>query len=202
MTKDDLHAFLRSRRSIRRFKSDPVPQACLQRILETAIYAPSAHNLQPWRFAVITAAAAKSRLAEAITSKFRRDMLADAIPEKDIQARVERTVRRTNQAPVVVILCRDTTCINPQPDPRLEQEEALMGTQSVALAGLQMLLAAHAEGLGGTWICWPLFAPEETRHALGLPSVWEPQGLLFLGYPLEQPDAPARIQKEATTLWI
>ena len=38
-----------------------------------------------------------------------------------------------------------------------------MGTQSVALAGLQLLLAAHAEGLGGTWICWPLFAPDETR---------------------------------------
>jgi coenzyme F420-0:L-glutamate ligase/coenzyme F420-1:gamma-L-glutamate ligase len=77
-----------------------------------------------------------------------------------------------------------------------------MGTQSVALAGLQLLLAAHAEGLGGTWICWPLFAPEETRQVLGLPSIWEPQGLLFLGYPLEQPDAPVRIPKEEISLWI
>jgi F420 biosynthesis protein FbiB-like protein len=202
MTKDELHDFLRSRRSIRRFKPEPVPQDCLQRILETAIYAPSAHNLQPWRFAVITNAAAKAHLAEAITAKFRQDMLVDAVPEADIQARVERTIRRTNQAPVVVILCRDTTCVNPQPDSQLQEEEVLMGTQSVALAGLQLLLAAHAEGLGGTWICWPLFAPEETRQVLGLPSIWEPQGLLFLGYPLEQPDAPARIPKEEISLWI
>jgi coenzyme F420-0:L-glutamate ligase / coenzyme F420-1:gamma-L-glutamate ligase len=202
MTKEDLHTFLRSRRSIRRFKPDPVPQDCLQRILETASYAPSAHNLQPWRFAVVTTPAAKARLAEAITARFRRDMLADAIPEADIQARVERTVRRTHQAPVIVVLCRDITCVNPQPDPRLDQEEALMGTQSVALAGLQLLLAAHAEGLGGTWICWPLFAPEETRHALALPTAWEPQGLLFLGYPTEKPDAPARIKQADIALWI
>jgi F420 biosynthesis protein FbiB-like protein len=202
MIKDELHAFLRSRRSIRRFKPEPVPHDCLERILETAIYAPSAHNLQPWRFAVITTAAAKARLAKAITVKFRMDMLADAVPEADIQARVERTVRRTNEAPVVVILCRDTTCVNPQPDSHLQQEEILMGTQSVAQAGLQLLLAAHAEGLGGTWICWPLFAPEETRNALELPSVWEPQGMFFLGYPFEQPDAPARIQKENITLWF
>jgi F420 biosynthesis protein FbiB-like protein len=202
MIKDELHAFLRSRRSIRRFKPEPVPHGCLEQILETAIYAPSAHNLQPWRFAVITSAAAKARLAKAITVKFRMDMLADNVPEADIQARVERTVRRTNEAPVVVILCRDTTCVNPQPDSHLQQEEILMGTQSVAQAGLQLLLAAHAEGLGGTWICWPLFAPEETRNALGLPSVWAPQGMFFLGYPFEQPDAPARIQKEDITLWF
>ena len=89
MTKDDLHAFLRSRRSIRRFKPDPVPHDCIQRILETAIYAPSAHNLQPWRFAVITGSAAKSRLAEAITARFRQDMIVDGVPEADIQARVD-----------------------------------------------------------------------------------------------------------------
>jgi nitroreductase len=84
----------------------------------------------------------------------------------------------------------------------LEQEEALMGTQSVALAGLQILLGAHAEGLGGTWICWPLFAPAETRIALGLSTEWEPQGMLFLGYPFEQPETPIRPPLEEITLWL
>jgi len=94
MTKDDLHAFLRSRRSIRHFKPDPVPHDSIQRILETALYAPSAHNLQPWRFAVIISRAAKSRLAETVTCRFRQDMTAEGVPEADIQTRVERTIRR------------------------------------------------------------------------------------------------------------
>ncbi|MEW5941732.1 MAG: nitroreductase family protein, partial [Chloroflexota bacterium] len=50
---NELHAFLRTRRSIRRFKPDPVPGEVVSRILATATYAPSAHNLQPWRFIVI-----------------------------------------------------------------------------------------------------------------------------------------------------
>lgn len=199
---NELHAFLRSRRSIRSFKPDRLPHDCIQRILETAIYAPSAHNLQPWRFAVITSAAMKARLAEAITARFRQDMKAEGVPEDDIQARVERSVRRAVQAPVIIVLCRDVTQFKPQPDKLQEQKEALMGTQSVALAGLQLLLAAHAEGLGGTWICWSLFAPEETNRALELPSVWEPQGMLFIGYPFEQPEVPDRMRLEEIALWF
>ena len=83
-----------------------------------------------------------------------------------------------------------------------QQKEALMGTQSVALAGLQLLLAAHAEGLGGTWICWPLFTPDETRRALGLAQEWEPQGMLFLGYPDETPEKPERISLQEVTRFI
>ena len=62
-----------------------------------------------------------------------------------------------------------------------------MGIQSTALAGLQLMLAAHAEGLGSNWICWPLYAQEATRAALELPKTWEPQALYFLGYPNETP---------------
>jgi len=189
---DKLHAFLRSRRSIRRFKPDPVPEAVLRRILETATYAPSAHNKQPWRFVVLTSAETQSKLAKAITDKFRRDMAADNAAEADIQARSERTLRRADEAPVIVVLCRDVSQVNEQPDATRQQAEATMGVQSVALAGLQLLLAAHAEGLGGTWICWPLFAPDETRRALDLPSEWEPQGMVFLGYPDETPAIPEK----------
>ena len=61
-----------------------------------------------------------------------------------------------------------------------------MGTQSVALAGLQLLLAAHAAGLGANWICWPLYAQEDTRKALDLPETWEPQAMIFLGWTDEE----------------
>ena len=188
----DFHDFLRTRRSIRRFKPDPVPAAVIELVLETATYAPSAHNKQPWRFVVITTPEIKTRLAEAITARFRADMSTDGTPAAEVQARVERTIRRTNEAPLVIVVCRDVTQVKPQLDATRQQAEAAMGMQSVAMVGLQLLLAAHAEGLGGTWICWPLFAPEETRAALDLPSEWKPQGMVFIGQPAEQPEVPER----------
>ncbi len=190
--KNEFHAFLRSRRSIRSFKSDAVPDEVLQRILETTICAPSAHNMQPWRFVVLTNASAKSHLADAIVKKFRQDMIFDGVLEPEIDARVGQTIRRAKEAPIIIVLCREKKLVKPQPDDVRQQAEALMGAQSVAQAGLQLLLATHAEGLGGTWICWPLFAPEETQLALGLPSDWEPQGMIFLGYPDEKPEISAR----------
>ncbi len=197
----DLHDFLRTRRSIRRFKPDPVPAAVIERILETATYTPSAHNKQPWRFAVVTDLSAKTRLAEAIRARFRADMTADGAPEDDIADRIARTIRRTREAPLIIVLCRDVTQVRPQPDILRQQAEAIMGVQSVAIAGLQLLLAAHAEGLGATWICWPLFAPQETRAALDLPSDWEPQGMVFLGYSAEEPPIPARKPLSEITLF-
>jgi coenzyme F420-0:L-glutamate ligase / coenzyme F420-1:gamma-L-glutamate ligase len=188
----ELHTFLRTRRTIRRFKPDAVPENVLQKILETATYAPSAHDQQPWRFAVVTGDSAKMHLAETITGRFLQDMLADGKPESDIQGRIERTIRRTNESPVIVVLCRDKNAVDSQPDEAARQAEIKMGEQSVALAGLQLLLAVHAEGLGGNWICWPLFTPEETRRALELPAEWEPQGMVFIGYPAETPEAPLR----------
>jgi coenzyme F420-0:L-glutamate ligase/coenzyme F420-1:gamma-L-glutamate ligase len=199
---DDLHTFLRSRRSVHRFKPDLVPIGIIQRILESAICAPSAHNLQPWRFAVLTGNEVKSHLANTIASKFRQDMISDGIPEADIQARIKQTVHRIEEAPVIVVLCWDKTKAKPQPDLVRQQAETLMGAQSVALAGLQLLLAAHAEGLGSNWICWPLFAPEETIRALGLPSDWAPQGMIFLGYPAETPEMPARMSLQEVTKYL
>jgi coenzyme F420-0:L-glutamate ligase / coenzyme F420-1:gamma-L-glutamate ligase len=191
--KNDFHAFLRSRRSIRSFNTDPVPNEILQRILETTICAPSAHNLQPWRLVVVTNPRSKLYLAEAVAGKFRKDIITDGTPEQGIEAGVRKTIRRALDAPIIIVLCRDKTNVKPQPDAVREQAEGHMGVQSVAMAGLQLLLAAHAEGLGSTWICWPLFAPEETRHALELPSNWEPEGMIFLGYSDEIPEMPMRI---------
>ena len=179
---DDLHIFLRTRRSIRRFKTDPVPDSVIQRILTTAAFAPSAHDQQPWRFCVVTDLSAKTRLGGALTSQMRADMQAKSAHESDIEKRVSLSLRRMDEAPVVIVLCHDTIAVR-----TYAPEEAIMGIQSTALAGLQLLLAAHAEGLGGNWICWPLYAQKATRSALELPETWEPQAMYFLGYPAEDP---------------
>jgi len=181
----ELHAFLRSRRSVRRFKPEPVPEPVLRRVLETATHAPSAHNDQPWRFALLTGAAPKSALAGAMGSDFRRDLERDGLTTDEIATRLERSRRRIEEAPVVVILCMDMAGMDHYPDEARRQAEHDMALQSTALAGLQLLLAAHAEGLGGVWTCGPLFVPETTRSTLDLPAGWEPQAMLLLGYPAE-----------------
>jgi coenzyme F420-0:L-glutamate ligase / coenzyme F420-1:gamma-L-glutamate ligase len=177
-----LHDLLRSRRSVRRFKPDPIPDSVIERILFTATYAPSAHNLQPWRFVVIKNPDVKPRLAKALTDKMRLDMQAEGAAESDVEKRIANSIRRIDEAPVIFMLCRDVT------DVRVDTpEERIMNIQSTALAGLQLLLAAHAEGLGGNWICWPLFATVETQSVLELPENWEPQAMIIVGYSNEQP---------------
>ena len=196
-TKEDLHTFLRTRRSIRRFKPDPVPNSVIESILTTAAFAPSAHDSQPWRFAVVTDTFVKTRLGEAITSKMRSDMQAEGTDKSDIEKRAALSLRRMDKAPLVIILCRDINAVRKD-----TPEERIMGIQSTALAGLQLLLAAHAEGLGGNWICWPLYAQDATRTALDLPETWEPQALYFLGYPMETPEPKTVKSIKEITKWI
>ena len=177
MTNTDLHRFLRTRRSIRRFIQRPVPASVIERILETTTYAPSAHSLQPWRFVVVADLSAKNRLSKALTNKMRLDMTNAGAPQNEIDSRTERSLLRIDEAPVIILLCRDVTAVRGN-----EPEEVIMAIQSVATAGLQLMLAAHAEGLGSNWICWPLYAQEAARWALELPESWEPQAMFFLGY--------------------
>ncbi len=126
----------------------------------------------------------------------RADMLAEGAPESEIEARVARSLRRMDEAPVVILLCRDTTAVRTD-----APEETIMSIQSVAAAGLQLLLAAHAEGLGGNWICWPLYAQEETRAALELPETWEPQAMFFIGYSAEIPETRERKPLNEIVTW-
>ncbi len=186
-TTNEYHHFLRTRRSIRRFKPDPVPASVMDRILTTATFAPSAHNLQPWRFVNVERSEAKERLGKALTEKMRGDMEAENADPAQITKRVDTSLRRIAEAPVIILLCRDETVIRKE-----EAEEHHMSIQSTALAGLQLILAAHAEGLGANWICWPLYAQAETQAALDLPKSWMPEAMIFLGYPDEFPNETFR----------
>ena len=154
-----------------------MPASVIERILETTTYAPSAHSLQPWRFVVVADLSAKNRLSKALTNKMRLDMTNAGAPQNEIDSRAERSLRRIDEAPVIILLCRDVSAVRGN-----EPEEVTMAIQSVAAAGLQLMLAAHAEGLGSNWICWPLYAQEAARWALELPESWEPQAMFFLGY--------------------
>lgn len=180
---EDLHAWLRSRRSVRRFRPEPVDPRVLTRMLETAGHAPSAHNRQPWRFAVLDGMSPKLRLSQVMSVRYRLDLAADGLAEVEIEKLVARSRERLLQAPVVVVLCMDESEMDHYPDEKRQLAEHLMAVQSTALAGLQLQLAAHAEGLGAVWVCAPLFAPAAVSQELGLPETWQPQAMIFVGYP-------------------
>jgi coenzyme F420-0:L-glutamate ligase/coenzyme F420-1:gamma-L-glutamate ligase len=184
----DLHNFLRTRRSIRRFKAEPIPDSVIQNILVTATFAPSAHNRQPWRFVVVTDISVKQALADALAMDFERDLQRDGLAAQKIQAQLKRSKERLVSAPVAVLLCLDVSEMDIYPDEKRQRAERIMAVQSVAAAGLQLLLAAHAEGLGGVWACWPLFAQETICRTMRLPEAWEPQGMFFIGYPESIPE--------------
>ena len=192
MTATDLHTFLRTRRSIRRFKTNPVPDSMIEEILQTATFAPSAHNRQPWRFAVVKDLPAKTHLANAMVEKYQHELENDKHTPDEISKLITRSKDRILSAPVVIILSVDMSDMDTYPDRHRKKAEYIMATQSTANAGMQLLLAAHAEGLGSVWVCSPLFAPETVKSALDLPKTWEPQAMYFLGYPAKIPEVRKR----------
>lgn len=179
----EIHEFIRSRRSVRRFRPESIPEEVFPRILETAIWAPSAHNRQPWRFAVLAEVASRRCLADAMGEDFRGDLLADGLSLEQVDAQVVRSRQRIIEAPAAILVCLDTAELDTYPDERRQSAEYQMAVQSVAMAGQNLLLAAHSEGLGAVWMCAPLFAQDTARRALALPETWQPQGLVLLGYP-------------------
>lgn len=183
----ELQQFIRSRRSTRRFKPDRISESVLEEILRTAASAPSAHNRQPWRMEVVLKKSVKMQLAEAMGEEFKKDFESDNVPPDEMNKKINRSRNQIMQAPVVVLLCLDRQELKKFPDELRSRAEYLSATQSVANAGMLLLLAAHAEGMGGVWICSPLFAQKSVRYVLALPDTWDPQALFLLGYPQESP---------------
>jgi len=178
-----LEQLLSSRHSVRAFSDRPVEPELIDRLLQAACQAPSAHNRQPWRFAVLRSSEAKIRLAEATGARLQADRLADGDDPKAVDGDVARSRARIAGAPVAVLVCLTMEQMDEYPDEKRSRAEYLMAVQGAAMAGQNLLLAAHAAGLGGSWLCAPLFAPSVAQEALELPISWQPQGLVLLGWP-------------------
>jgi len=184
--------FLRSRRTVRAFEDRGVPLELVLKALEAATWAPSAHNSQPWRFVVLGKGGVRGRLVEAMSSRFMEDLLRDGVPEAEAKLMVESSAERLLRAPLLVLFCLVKSDLEEYPDERRRWAELVMGIQSVASAVENFLLALHALGLAGCWRCAPLFCPDVVKEVLSLPSDYEPQAIVEVGYPAEKPQMPSR----------
>jgi F420 biosynthesis protein FbiB-like protein len=158
----------------------------IEKLLTAAIWAPSAHNRQPWRFTILRSQAIKHRLALAMGDRLRGDLSADGVAPGLIDADVNRSYKRIAGAPALILVSLTLEDMDSYPDKKRQQNEWIMAVQSTAMAGQNLLLTAHAVGLGACWMCAPLFCPEVVRDVVDLPADWQPQGLITIGYPAER----------------
>ena len=178
-----LYAVIDGRRSIRAYRPEAVPREVVERLLRAAAMAPSAHNRQPWRFVWLSDAALARRLAEAMGERLAEDRRRDGDAADSIARDVARSCARLTGAPDLLLVCAAFEDMDVYPDARRQQAEMTMAVQSAAMAAQNLMLAAAAEGLATCWMCAPLFCPDAIRQVLTLPSTWQPQGLITLGYP-------------------
>lgn len=156
---------LLTRRSVRRYTSEPLDDDTVASLLRAAMAAPSAVNEQPWHFVVI-----------------RERELLDTLAEKHPYARMLK------QAPVAVAVCGDTT---------LEHHPGYWVVDCSA-ATENLLLAAHAMGLGAVWL--GIYPREERMKMLSglleLPGHVKPLSLVALGHPDEEKRPADRYKPE------
>ena len=176
---------VQGRRSIRRYRPEPIPASILEKLLTAAAWAPSAHNRQPWRFCIATEQSTKERLSGQMRIRWRRDLMADGADAAFVERRIAISHARLTSAAALVVACATMEDMDVYPDPARTQAEWTMTVQSTALACQNLLLAAHQYGLGACWMCAPLFVPELVQDVLQLPESWQPQALITLGYPAE-----------------
>jgi nitroreductase len=151
----DCISALKTRRCVRAYTGEPVPQEVLTDLIDCGRLAATAINIQPWEFVVVTAPPTLRAIADAADfGKF----VAQA-------------------AACIVVLCRDT---------KYYLEDGCNASQNI-------LVAAHAHGLGGCWIAGDKKPYAETvRRMVGAPDGFRLVSLLAIGHPAENPEKTKR----------
>jgi 5,6-dimethylbenzimidazole synthase len=188
----DVSTAIKERRSCRAFLPTPVADETIERILEAAIWAPSPMNAQPWEFIVITNQDVKGQIYSEVEDR-RKSLL-----EKSGWKWLGRyQVDFILSAPVIIAVVGN-------PDKTGADrflEGGGMGYQHACAAAIQnMLLTAHALGLGSLW--FTLFDFNRVREILGIDSMKVPLALLCIGDAVEQPLQTARKDALERTKYI
>jgi nicotinate-nucleotide--dimethylbenzimidazole phosphoribosyltransferase len=173
-----------ARRDIRRFRPDQLDPALVRRLLAAAHAAPSVGHCQPWRFLLVTAAAARERAA--LIAERERQRQASLLSEDARRRMLDLQLDGIAEAPLGIVVCCDRRAAPAGVLGRATFPDTDMWSCACAIENLW--LAARAEGLGVGWVT--LFPPEELAGLVGLPQGVETLGWLCLGWPDERPPSP------------
>jgi nitroreductase len=203
----DLFDAIQGRKSIRRFKTTPVPDEDIEKIIDAGRRAPSANNTQPWSFLVIRDREVLKNMAAAT-----REMIDRMIPFAESEKQAQRLAAYKNNyytffehAPVVIAVCMEgydagtdllLARMGYAPED-IKRLRPLPGLQSVSAAIDHILLAVQALGYGSCWMTGPLVAQDAFGKLLGYGKDTAIAALLPIGLPDEDPSARSRKTLEA-----
>jgi nitroreductase len=155
---------VKKRRSVRRYRRDPVPRDMVEKCLEAVRYAPTACNTQSWRFVIVEGELKDSLIRESLGGLI--------VPN-----------RFAAEAPILVVIAADLDFITHRIGGKLKGIEYYL--IDAGIAGEHFVLQAVELGLGTCWIGW--FDKSAAKRVLSLPAGWEVCSMLALGFPAELP---------------
>ncbi|EGL13383.1 MULTISPECIES: 5,6-dimethylbenzimidazole synthase [Paenibacillus] len=182
--REALYKIMYTRRDVRTFRSDPISDETVIKLLEAAHHAPSVGFMQPWNFILVTSDEIKERLAWA-ADKERRALAIHYEGERQDQF-LNLKIEGLKQAPLTVCITCDPTRGGSHVLGRNSIPETDM--MSVACAIQNLWLAACAEGLAAGWVSF--YKKNDIRDILAIPPHIDPLALISIGYTDHYPAQP------------
>ncbi len=189
---EDIIEIIKTRRSVRVYKEDPVSDEDIKFLIDCARYAPSGMNMQPWSFLVIQNKEVIQKLSE--SGKKAMIPLAGQIvnnPNKVpgfISFLKTKGANLFHNAPLLVIIPGS--------------KKSMTADWDCAMAAQNMMLAAHSRGIGSCWIglALPALTDEKILKELGAPPGYKAVAPLIFGYPRSETAMPIRIEPDVKWL--
>lgn len=188
----DVFQAIRERRSIGEVKPDAPPKDLIERALEAATWAPSHYNVEPWRFFILTGDA-RARLGE-VDAAITAETLGADIPSVVRETLLAKQKAKSLRAPYVIAVVVEK--------PANEKVIYIENLTAVGAAVQNLLLAAHALGLGAKWRTGKVAYHPKTKAFLGLEPDADIAGFIYIGYPDMEPEPAERSPVSEKTVWL
>ena len=208
---------IKARKSIRRFRPDPVPREDITRMLEAAAMAPSGANRQPWKFFVVMSRELKEKMAEIIKQSCETlPSLLEGVVENPVQfgdmikKRLYVVSLFFAEAPVVFVVCVKEeenflmTCYTKTGLTSLEASKKFgyVDVLSGSAATENLLLAACDLGYGACWMNVPFMAKDQLEALFCIEPPWQILAFVPVGVPAHDPKKPPRKKIEDISVFI